>query len=100
MADWGAMLRAAVAMGLSPEAFWRLSLKEWRMLTLRAEPGALGRRDLDEMMRAWPDDYSPSPSRGGTAKRSGARVGSECAVSHPTLTASRSVPPHKGEGER
>jgi uncharacterized phage protein (TIGR02216 family) len=57
MADWGAMLRAAVAMGLSPEAFWRLSLKEWRMLTAVSSGAVpLGRRELDEMMRAWPDD--------------------------------------------
>lgn len=56
MAEWGAMLRAAVAMGIAPEAFWRMSLKEWRMLTAPTGPGPMGRRELDEMMRAWPDD--------------------------------------------
>jgi uncharacterized phage protein (TIGR02216 family) len=55
MADWAGMLRAAVAMGISPEAFWRLSLREWRMLTEVSGPGSMGRRELDEMMRAWPD---------------------------------------------
>lgn len=49
------MLRAAVAMGIAPEAFWRLSLKEWRMLTAAVGPGPMGRRELDEMMRARPD---------------------------------------------
>jgi len=50
------MLRMAVTIGVSPEGFWRLSLREWRMLT-EAAAGVLpmGRRELDEMMRAWPD---------------------------------------------
>ena len=56
MTPWGEMLRLAAAMGVAPEAFWRLSLKEWRMLTAPTGPGPIGRRDLDEMMRAWPDD--------------------------------------------
>lgn len=49
------MLRAAAAMGIAPDAFWRLSLKEWRMLTAPAGLGPMARRELDEMMRAWPD---------------------------------------------
>jgi uncharacterized phage protein (TIGR02216 family) len=66
MADWAGMLRAAVAMGIAPEAFWRLSVREWRMLTVAAGPGPMGRRELDEMMRAWPDvGTSPSPSGEG-----------------------------------
>lgn len=54
------MLRLGLAMGLAPEAFWRLSLREWRMLT---EPAAgpstgraLGRAELERMAEAWPDD--------------------------------------------
>ncbi len=51
------MLRAAVAMGIRPEAFWRLSLKEWRMLTaVSAGAVPMGRGELEQMMRAWPDD--------------------------------------------
>ncbi len=50
------MLRTAVALGVAPEAFWRLSLKEWRMLTAgSARVAPLGRGELDQMMRAWPD---------------------------------------------
>lgn len=51
------MMRAAVAMGVSPEGFWRLSLREWRWLTA-GEAGVvpMGRGGLDEMMRRWPDD--------------------------------------------
>ncbi|ADL00577.1 phage tail assembly chaperone [Brevundimonas subvibrioides] len=53
---WGAMLRTAVALGVSPDRFWRLSLKEWRMLTAVA-PGAvpMGRREVEALMTAWPD---------------------------------------------
>ena len=53
---WGAMLRQALGMGIMPEVFWRLSLREWRMLVERA-PGAppLGRAGLERMMEEWPD---------------------------------------------
>ena len=50
------MLRTAVALGVSPEAFWRLSLKEWRMLTARATGLVpMGRGEVEALMRAWPD---------------------------------------------
>ena len=39
MTPWGGMLRAAARLGLGPEAFWRLSLREWRMLTERPGGG-------------------------------------------------------------
>jgi len=53
---WGSMLRVAATLGVGPEAFWRLSLKEWRMLTAPSAAGRrIARRDLDEMIRAWPD---------------------------------------------
>lgn len=60
MTPWGEMLRLAAAMGVAPEAFWRLSLKEWRMLT-QAPRGALGglgpmgREGLARLMEVWPD---------------------------------------------
>ena len=48
---------AALAMGLGPEAFWRLSLREWRMLTVAAAgQGVIGRSVLDRMAEAWPDE--------------------------------------------
>jgi len=50
-------MRAALAMGVCPEAFWRLSLKEWRMLTAGAAgPGPMGRGEFDRMAEAWPDE--------------------------------------------
>lgn len=50
------MLRTAVALGVASEAFWRLSLVEWRMLT-QAPPGAspMGRSEFERLMAAWPD---------------------------------------------
>lgn len=31
--SWAAPLRLALSLGLPPDAFWRLSLTEWRALT-------------------------------------------------------------------
>lgn len=54
---WGPMLRTAMAIGVAPEAFWRLSLKEWRMLTtVPAGVVPMARAELEDMMRTWPDD--------------------------------------------
>lgn len=50
------MLRTAVALGVQPEAFWRLSLKEWRMLTERAGAPTLERGGLEALMARWPDE--------------------------------------------
>ena len=54
---WSEMARTAAILGVTPEAFWRLSLKEWRMLT---EPAAsmapMRRNDLTRMAEAWPDE--------------------------------------------
>ncbi|WP_428156381.1 phage tail assembly chaperone [Brevundimonas sp.] len=56
MTPWGEMLRLAAAMGVGPEAFWRLSLKEWRMLTQTPRGTApLGREGLARLMEGWPD---------------------------------------------
>ena len=53
---WAAMLRLAVErFGVTPEAFWRLSLKEWRMLTAASEPAAMGRDELERLAARWPD---------------------------------------------
>lgn len=55
MIPWPGLLRlAALRFGLAPEAFWRLSLVEWRALV--DEPsGALNRAGLEALTRAWPD---------------------------------------------
>ena len=57
MTPWGQMLRTAARLGVGPEAFWRLSLREWRMLTERPGRAApLGRSDFERMAEAWPDE--------------------------------------------
>lgn len=54
---WADMLRGAVAAGVSPEAFWRLSFREWRMLVDPGNgPGAMDRRELERLAEAWPDE--------------------------------------------
>ena len=54
MLPWADVWRSALGMGLSPDAFWRLSLKEWRWLTLTPGQACAG-ADLGELMRAYPD---------------------------------------------
>ncbi len=58
MSPWGEMLRTATRLGVGPEGFWRLSLREWRMLTERPEGGGapMGRGRFERMAEAWPDD--------------------------------------------
>ena len=54
---WDAMLRRAAALGIAPDAFWRLSLAEWRMLTARPGQAApMGRGEFEQLAEAWPDD--------------------------------------------
>ncbi len=52
---WPAMLRLAVTLTITPEAFWRLSLKEWRALTGGGEVEVLTRAGLEALARAHPD---------------------------------------------
>ena len=52
---WARMLRLAVGLGMTPETFWRLSLKEWRALTEVEAAPAMGRDAFDELARRWPD---------------------------------------------
>ena len=51
------MMLAACRAGVPPEAFWRLSLREWRML-MEASPAnaPMGRGEFERMAEAWPDD--------------------------------------------
>jgi uncharacterized phage protein (TIGR02216 family) len=41
---------------LTPEAFWRLSWREWQMLTAAVWPVVLSRQALDNLMREFPDE--------------------------------------------
>lgn len=56
MTVWPGLLRlAALRFGIAPEAFWRLSLAEWRMLTDDGAAPAMTRQGLLELMAAHPD---------------------------------------------
>jgi uncharacterized phage protein (TIGR02216 family) len=56
MSVWSAPLRLAVSLGLPPEAFWRLSLKEWRALTETPSAPAPSRADLSALIARYPDE--------------------------------------------
>ncbi|MBB33996.1 MAG: hypothetical protein CME88_13215 [Hirschia sp.] len=48
---WMRWIRSAAQMGIAPDAFWKLSLREWRALTARqAAQQAMTRRELDALM--------------------------------------------------
>lgn len=55
MTPWPRLLRLAAQMGIAPEAFWRLSLVEWRALT-GGEAEALPRAAFDELAKRFPDE--------------------------------------------
>lgn len=57
VSPWGAMMRTALMLGIAPDAFWRLSLAEWRMLTEDAGTAPpISRAVLTGMTEMWPDD--------------------------------------------
>lgn len=51
---WAAWLRAAFAFGVLPEAFWRLSVREWRALAAR-EAAAFDRASFETLAAQFPD---------------------------------------------
>jgi len=57
MTPWPGMMRMAARLGVGPEAFWRLSLREWRWLTEALEgERPMGRGELKRLTEAWPDE--------------------------------------------
>lgn len=56
MTDWPSLLSlAATRFHIPPDAFWRLSVKEWAGLTAPPALDVLGRQDFDRLMAAHPD---------------------------------------------
>lgn len=60
MSAWAEPLRLALGLGLPPEAFWRLSLKEWRALTEAPPAPVPSRADLSALIARYPDE-EPAP---------------------------------------
>lgn len=54
MFPWRDMLRAALSAGITPDAFWRLSLREWRWLA-GERSDVMSRAQLAALMGAYPD---------------------------------------------
>ncbi len=52
---WPAMLRLAARLGVTPEAFWRLSLTEWRALTGVGVGLGLNREEFERLIDQFPD---------------------------------------------
>ena len=70
--DWPALMEAGMrGLGLAPEAFWRLTPAELRLLLggFSGQGAALGRKRLDELLAAYPDAGRPQtdkePDHGG-----------------------------------
>lgn len=57
--SWAQPLRLAVRLGVAPEAFWRLSLVEWRALTEAPASPVLNRSGLTELIARYPDEETP-----------------------------------------
>ena len=55
-------MQAAARMGVAPEGFWRLSLKEWRMLTAGPVQAAPLGRGMSGPPPPPPDGGPPPPS--------------------------------------
>ncbi|MBO9560525.1 MAG: phage tail assembly chaperone [Caulobacter sp.] len=58
--SWRDALRLAVLrLAIPPEAFWRLSLSEWRALTETAAAPVLDRAALGALIARFPDEEIP-----------------------------------------
>jgi uncharacterized phage protein (TIGR02216 family) len=57
--DWRAALRLALRLSIPPEAFWRLSLAEWRALTEAPAAPVLSRDALAALVARFPDEETP-----------------------------------------
>ena len=53
---WAELMASAAQMGLPPEAFWRTSLREWRLLRAAQQEKAMERGELEALLRLYPDD--------------------------------------------
>jgi hypothetical protein len=52
---WAMLLRMAASKGISPSAFWALSLAELSMVLGRDKPQLLKRADFKALMQQFPD---------------------------------------------
>lgn len=56
---WADLLRAGVRhLGLTPQAFWQMSLAEWNLLARTATPPCIPRETFEALMARYPDRQS------------------------------------------
>jgi hypothetical protein len=53
---WPQLLAAAARMGMPPDAFWRMSLKEWRLLHAAQHDRAMAHEQLQALAVLYPDN--------------------------------------------
>lgn len=54
--DWPGLMRAGLrGLGLEPQAFWRLTPAELRLMLGETAPPSMGRARLEELAAKWPD---------------------------------------------
>lgn len=51
--DWPFLLAEAARMGIPPDAFWRMSLREWRLMV--SDRQAMERGELEALLALYPD---------------------------------------------
>jgi uncharacterized phage protein (TIGR02216 family) len=51
--DWPRLLAEAARIGVPPDAFWRMSLREWRLLV--SDNRAMERGELEALLSLYPD---------------------------------------------
>jgi uncharacterized phage protein (TIGR02216 family) len=67
---WGDWMLAAARMGLSPDAFWRLSLREWRLMCAACGAASgLTRSGLEALAERYPDTVAAKENRDGDDPR-------------------------------
>ncbi len=53
--QWDRLILSALRLGILPEAFWQLSIREWQMLTRGKAKSGFERSDLSRLISAFPD---------------------------------------------
>ena len=53
---WSDLLGAAARLGVTPDTFWRMSVREWRLIAAGVSgPIAMARAQLEELTMRFPD---------------------------------------------
>ena len=55
MLPWAEMMRQAMSLGISPKAFWPLSVREWLWLTHTSAAAGFSRDTLKALIEEHPD---------------------------------------------